>query len=465
MIETLSMFDRDIVDSQYTDVEGYHLYVKYSLELNIEAGDEEGARSYLQFVEGVAREAERLSFEYRAQLLEVQNDKLHVLFPGGADEREQEMVDFCLALHALATGPLRVFVGDSLRSMKYAATHGRAIVISTGIEPEDSMVSLGPAANDPAKKVYSGDVESGWLYYRKRPKDVPWVPVNLMVSPMLTKVANEKVAGTLEILSARGFVANRAVSLPSTSVDDPLTVQGFVMRCDLDGFTKQVQEAFESGDEMQVQALVERFVQIMGYAEAFAQNAGQYHFNVSRLPWAGDCTNMVLLPENGYSIARLSVPVKAAGEWYGLRSDAMPQTNEKWGSLLHQADWLVSLAGGGEKKDEANGWLLVADVNSRSRKFRIVAGWGSRRSLDAQDASKKFTNDTILPRSDAFALDQSLRSLFSECSDTPSYYRSNGLSREALGQAVERVSYTKPYVTPSIKTPDPKSYYDDVGRA
>jgi len=448
---------------QYADVEGYHLYIALNIGLEVTTGEDSDVSSYLYFLEALTKFSERLSAEYGAQVLEVQNDKLHILFEGDADDRENDLIEFCSLVHQAATVDFQKFIGHSLRSLKYAATHGRAIIVSTGRESSDSMVSLGPAANDPAKKLASGDVAPGHLMYRKSPKHDQWASVNISASRSKHGVGQKVASETLMALTeSDSIVVNRELSIPSSTVDAPTIIQGFMMRCDLDGFTKQVQEAFDSGSEEVVNRLVQRFTEIMGYEEVYRQSAGRHQFNVIKLPWAGDCANMVLIPEDNYTLARKSVPVKAAGEWLGQKSDKIRGSANRWATLMNEADWLVSLAGGGEQEDESNGTLLIADVPGGFRNFRIVAGWGSRRSLDAQGAKVVRANDTVLPQSDKQALDAPLAELFSPCAVTSTYHRSANLNRNSLSQAISRVKIEVPYIS-RLETPKPRSYYEDLG--
>ena len=51
--------------------------------------------------------------------------------------------------------------------------------------------------------------------------------------------------------------------------------QGFFMRADLDGFTKKVQDAFESNSEQIIHSLLLDFVNVLRYGEQFIAQTGR----------------------------------------------------------------------------------------------------------------------------------------------------------------------------------------------
>ena len=70
-------------------------------------------------------------------------------------------------------------------------------------------------------------------------------------------------------------------TLNGGSIADPLKLRGFFMRCDLDGFTPQVQAAFEAaertGSDAPINALVLQFLDVLRYPSDFKKRFG-IHF-------------------------------------------------------------------------------------------------------------------------------------------------------------------------------------------
>ncbi|WFB36812.1 hypothetical protein P3T73_03425 [Kiritimatiellota bacterium B12222] len=449
--------ERGQLPINYVDTTGYHLYIGFSLKKQISASEDHTAgKKYITFLNRLVAVSQGLQAQHGAVLLEVQSDKIHFLFPGST-ERSGSVLEFCRGVQA-SVDAFPLYMNENLNSMRYAATHGRSILISTGMNPDDSTVSLGPAANDPAKKLL--DVESGHLYYRVNPDGAKWQKENLR---SVTRIANKEGA-LLESLAANeqeplDFEIRSALELPSASVDNPYVMQGFYFRSDLDGFTARVKESFKDESGKMVERLVSDFVEIMHYAESYL-HMGSRLYKVAKLPWSGDCANLLIKAEESYSLSRKTVPPISSRDWFELRDKQNDRSGYLWKSYMGEAGWLVSIAGGGPNTEQGgNGALLIADIQTTERPFRIAAGWGAERSLNAQAAKRVLTNDTVLQYTDYLALDKYYKRQFSVCSENSSYYRAK----------YPIISYKVPphakaiptsITTSNVYTPRPASSYD-----
>jgi hypothetical protein len=237
----------------------------------------------------------------------------------------------------------------------------------------------------------------------------------------------------------------------------PSQVQGFYLRADLDGFSKDVREAFDHGDEA-VLALVLRFERIMKYADAYA--SGSANMTV-KLPWAGDCANLILLPSEGYQVAQGSLPVLASAQWHDQRQVTSLSEENNWAKLIGKNEWVVSCAGGND--EGSNGSLLIATIRTKYRSFLVGAGWGSKRSLDAQGVKGNRGGHTVLPKDDYAELDSTYRPDFEAIALAPAYYRSKkqlsmkALAKNAIAEKAPVITFHSK--TTSVHLPTPKPYF------
>jgi hypothetical protein len=181
------------------------------------------------------------------------------------------------------------------------------IVAGRGVHGDDSEVSLGKAANRPAKYLYAQlelpedrrDLKRYHVAIR-RPLSATqhrWDHFNLDRSPSrlatLAKIAEDaRVAEPkFQFLKAGAQVEKAAMAVPlapsgspaSPSPEKPQTYFGWVMRADLDGFTMRVEECFD--DNQRLQQLAVQFYDIMETAAEFVQRQRE---SLAQLPWAGD---------------------------------------------------------------------------------------------------------------------------------------------------------------------------------
>ena len=239
-------------------------------------------------------------------------------------------------------------------------------------------------------------------------------------------------------------------------VNAPFKTQGFYMRADLDGFTADVAAAFEDPSGLAIAEIAQRFSGFMAFADAFAKTLGR---RVIRLPWAGDCANMILLPRarRTYGDERHFVPATEPAKWHDLTAQAN-EAGIKWRDIMLKSNWAVGIAGG-DKEEGSDGYLLVANVLTSGRRFKIASGWGAGRSQDALELDGVRGCDTIIHKVDHAALSANYRILFRPL--TSIFYSAAELSMRRLETASiksERETGPNIIVGSGISLPTPKPH-------
>lgn len=430
----------------FADSDGFHIYAYLRLRLRLtNAENDQHAARLLEIIQLFAQLAEDCGRVARVEQLEVQGKRSHYLLLCKMNDTASlsRLLAFCVALTRVVEKRIKPLAGDDWIGFSMAADHGRAILVdSSPYDQSGSLISLGPAANSPAKKLNrrlaDGGVPDGCLAVNmacfNRPSDpgarAYWVEHNLAEPPtelrgrteelteqMLTATANTAAFyGQKRAAYSRGLVllaANSAdfIDVSSTTFKDPHKVQGFAMRVDLDGFTAQVLAAFRANDDRVIMALVARFNEILTYPTQFKDRLDR---PMILLPWAGDQANMILLPKPGetYAQARSYLAVEAARAWHRQEFEGFAKLavgggqRRSWRELLGGARWVIGWAGGDDEgEDDGHSYLLVANIHAGDRGFLSVAGWGWGRALDAQEADDVRAEDTVLPNEDYHGLD------------------------------------------------------------
>ena len=303
----------------YYDGSGFHLYSQLSLQLKYTAPQNVAdATKSFEIIQRYTDIAEACCKQFSGRILEVQGERLHLFFENElTKDTLRQMLFFCTEfINAVYENKLHLG-GEAFEGFKTAFDHGRALILSTGSNADDSFVSLGPCANRPAKHL--PDVTAGAT---SMPTEIAkllfevderytWYTLNLKGRDSLALSANE--SWNLGNFSATVNQVLRKVYDPKAFFvrTDRMTMdrrfhfssanllQGFFMRADLDGFTKKFQAAFDSDSEQVIHSLLWDFVNVLGYGEQFI---AQTNRPVIRLPWAGDCANILLLPRTVESI-------------------------------------------------------------------------------------------------------------------------------------------------------------------
>jgi hypothetical protein len=463
---------------QFSDVTGFHIYGDLRLRLRLAAAEEaRNADKYLDILEQYAQIAEGCCAPSGATLLEVQGERLHFLLPAAVTDAAsiKQLLAFSIALTNTIYDQVKPKAGGDWDGFALAADHGRAIVIATGRAGDDSVVSLGDAANRPAKRLArTPAVASGHLALRTpviakspllvaggayRESDV-WVDINVKNPPdylqpvvnyaLQNQITESAAAGARAAKQQRGVIrlASATDLADHATIDEPVEVQAICIRADLDNFTRQVQQAFATGNETVIRSLVERFLVIMDFPDEFRRKINR---TVISLPWAGDCATQILPLNDGESWDRLrkTLPAVAALVWH----DSNGQTEDRMREIrtaMSGARWALGVAGGDEEEGSC-GRMLIANIQTEKRKYRVASGWNVRRSLDAQQAENVVADDTVLPIPDYDGLNTEYQRAFKELRAS-STFRCATLDalKNAQQNQIKAVSTTKPSVLPNI---------------
>lgn len=465
---------------RFSEETGFHIYGELRLKLSLSASeDTSSAQQYLGVIQAYAAAASACALEIGADILEVQGERIHLLLPGLlTKENVQLALSFSLALANIVYEKVAPLAGEDWQGFAMALDHGPAILINAGNGANGSIISLGCCANAPAKRLIKEKTPAGHLtiptrvldIFHKSEKTNNWQVLDLLkpdalFKPLLlwenrkrfgdlaTNILKEELKKTPKVFYANLDYIEKNLG---GNIINAIQVQGIYFRADLDGFSKEVEAAFATGEKA-VADFVKRFASLMGYESVFLS---QLDRRTITLPWAGDCANFILLPKAGESyqnMQRSLIPISAA-KWHDQKSGFDIQ-ERAWKELMGKAEWALGIAGGDEDEG-ASGHLLVAPIQTHGRQFLIAAGWGVRRSLDAQMVDGARGKDTIIPEADFKALDSPYKKLFSSINSV--FYRVSGLSMQKVRDIVTSFEIKNPpVVVPSVNVvvPKPRPYH------
>jgi hypothetical protein len=460
----------------FADVRGFHIYAELDLSLRLTAAeDPQDAQLFLGILQEYTLIAEACATRVGARVLEVQGERIHLILPTEEPTKDSvaAVVRFSISFTATVYARIGKRAGKAFRGMRMAADHGRAILLKAGDNASGSVISLGPCANAPAKRLRqtkAGNLalrhEHHFLLTGER-KSTTWVDFPVLEISEQTRPFSSSELSTQFDADTTNIMERLAPELPrvryaygdylnqylTESATGPVTVQGYFVRADLDGFSKQVQTAFEKG-ESAIRELVARFFRILSYPDEFRKRMTR----TIKLPMAGDCANLVVIPASeSYDDSREHYPVKASSEWHSL-GRGRTSTGVNWGDELAGARWSVGIAGGGE--DESSGVVLIATLKGRDRDFLVAAGWSVGRSLDAQESEGVKADDTVVPDEDYSALDTPHQKPFKR--HGPTFWIAHDLTIQKAEHAGIGVlsGGTAPYVASVNRSvPSPRPYH------
>lgn len=469
-------FYGDIERIKFANERAYHVYAELNLNLDLAAAEDTAkAMRYLELIEDFVTISDRVCQLAGASILEVQGSRIHFLIPALPPEQAPQgrikVVAFAAALTRMAYVELKETAGDDWRGFSVAADYGIAVFVPSTFGG-GSVVSLGQAANRPAKKLSQG-VDSGHLALPfDLGKDLPggkrsgdWILLHVNQPSLdLAALFDRQLDGDIrriarEVLSnpnraARAFV-NTFVA--DTLGKQPLRGRGMCLRADLDGFTKAVETAFSRGPEA-VAELVRHFTEIMEYPREFMKL--QSSRSVVELPWAGDCCTLFVGPAANESVEDLRriFPVEGGRIWHGV-ADTQADI-KRWKSALGEAKWATGFACGDEDQG-GNGWAIVAEIATSSRRFRVIAGWCARRAQDAQECTGVGPEHIALPKVDFDNLEPGLKPLFNEIANHPNYsFSTYGKLKAAQRSAPRTLAQSAPVRATGVSAilPRPRPY-------
>lgn len=413
---------------EVTSTMGHHLYVDITLNLALSAAEKDGdAQRYLDILQEYAAIASRAVDVTGARLLEVQGERLHFLVEAHSEhdlDAAKRLLTLAYSVVNVAYDRLEPMAATNWAGCKAAACFGPAIILLSEVGG-GSAVSLGRAANEPAKRLSEiGGVTAGYLaipgaalpHFFGPNVGNSWQEINLRTpsEALLRFVENEKRASLNDQQFYEGISRVKVESASEAFFDSlnkdmrlaPVKVQGLCLKADLDGFSKQVDEAFAKGPQAIVE-LVARFRTLLKLPQLFAQSINA---RTILLPWAGDCATILVIPQSNETFARAStrLPVTSALTWHELPGKA-PEIQLSMGT----AKWTLGIAAG-DAVEGNDGNMLVAELSARGRHYRVAAGWAVRRADDAYQAADLRGDDSVITDRDHLRLIESYRKAFNQ---------------------------------------------------
>ncbi|RYZ68960.1 MAG: hypothetical protein EOP09_08565, partial [Proteobacteria bacterium] len=284
---------------------GFHLYVKLDLAPHFTTSSNNKDRTKNIRLLGELTQGVKLIVDGRfdGATLEAQGPVVHAFIPsdsGDLDDPREASVEIL----GFVSSRIKPQAGDDFRKVVIAYCHGPSIfVASIDNHGDNSIVSLAPAANAPAKVLWkksdelrSGsilEVETSGSFRLFEPENQRELIINS--ERLIKKAELENFSSQLpqiNVINARDMSVPSPSSPDSPTVDEPLESFSISVRADIDGFTATVNKAFESGRD-EAEELAEVFHQIMVAAREFCR----LH-SLTQLPWAGDCCNILLSVED-----------------------------------------------------------------------------------------------------------------------------------------------------------------------
>lgn len=467
----------------YAVVPGFHIYSDLVLNLRLSAAeDDKNSMRYLELLQDYAAVADACAQQVGADILEIQGERVHLLLPEESLTREAigRLLAFSIAFTQTVYSRIEPKAGVHWKGFSLAVDFGPAVLLASNCGG-GSLVSLGKAANRPAKKLNRG-VSTGHCAIRRDALknfftingDGDWVEINVLdpkdgVAEFANSSLTEKMSSIAKgIVETRRTINNIAFAKPqdigdpaTCKVTSPIRVRGIFLRCDLDGFSKQVDEAFAAGQDAIIE-LIQRFRAILNYPHQFIVGLNR---PAIEFPWAGDCASLILAARNGEPVedARKYLPVTAALNWHGQK-EIEDNAKVRWAERLREAKWVIGIACG-DKEEGSDGVILVANLEASGRTFRVAAGWSVKRALDAQETDGAKAEDTVLPNVDYSNLDtvykKSFGTLDSRFMKSP-YQR----LKEAAGDRRKGLAKAPSFSVPNVAkvVPAARPYWDDRRR-
>ncbi|MDF1741933.1 MAG: hypothetical protein P1U86_22420 [Verrucomicrobiales bacterium] len=411
----------------FIPIQAQHIYGL--LRLNNELEQPQDSRRAIQLLEVYdlyCKSAEKAALNTGAQLIEMQGNLIHVVLPS-AQANHRDVIAFCKAFDEGVNRRVRPKAGNNFRAFSMASYHGPAVIVRDEAFGVISEVSLGIAANRPAKKllgtpsVPNGHVAIPTHQVSGAAGRSSWTEFDLTNESSNTLGENihyfEKVASAFDSelppapsfdFEARSF--DRGTNFASSA---PLQTYGFCLKSDMDGFSKKVEVAWSEGS---VEKLVFEFHSIMKAADAFT--AG-FNKPIIRIPWAGDCSTLIFPSEtiSEYNQARSVTPVRAASEW----NDSVSLSEDYRSSVK----W-AHAAAGCDVGNSSNGNVIVARLDGQRREFPIAVGPGVKLARDGEQADGLNGGEMAIHRHDDLKrLDDVHRSKFHDFTNKSGQTNSN----------------------------------------
>lgn len=412
----------------FSPTELHHIYLKLDLESKYEnAASAEDAKLFLRSVARAAMATADVAKHFGGELLEAQGSMIHACLPTGFSS-STSISEFASMLHAALTTTFR---GRSrVQGWRMTIDTGNTLLVAgRGAHGDESWVSLGRAANRPAKHLYAQlqkpedqrslkrfhvgifDHQTGrWGYQNLDVGSVRFSDFSFMENSLRTKEPTLHYPRAVQ--TRFGLVEKTALSVgslgtgTSPTADKPQTYYGWVMRADLDGFTARVDQCFDNDDELQ--SLASDFYQIMNTATNFV---GEHSETLAQLPWAGDnfsaCAVFPSISEYEKALPKRLID---------LSMDFEVEMNDL-ADQVGFGGWAHGIAGG-SVHGNSNGNIFIAGIEVDERRYLVGAGEGVGRSIQAFSDINPEPEHYVVYQPDLENMDSEYKSKFRSATNT-----------------------------------------------
>lgn len=414
--------DEDIERPSYGKATGWHFYSHLIVAPSLlKAEDNTSSRRLVQLYRDytqAARNAISSQAVDNVFLLEHQGVLLHFFL--ACDQNEfQGVIDFAKSLASAVSKHVFADKKEDVETFKMAAEYGASVIIkmpsASGEESAHSRISIGPCANDPAKKLLGDTPPDPWHFAYRDEDAGRWQDVDFSACRLLP--ADDSLV-TEVLLSNRAFASSIQV------IDDescaPQVYHGFVFRADLDGFSNRIKELFEDDDELAMQELAQKFIDFMSDVNDWEENFIPEN-KVIVLPWAGDCCNMFAYPIDG-SGRNDKQKVKEN------LSDFPTKMIESWCTYLAEkkrnhefSNWTYGMA---------SGCVRIFPVKVESTPYRLMVGWPVGVSQEGVNLDGTKPDYLIMHEDDINEMEDYAQKSFTVFKPSSHYYKQDGAARK-----------------------------------
>lgn len=437
----------------FYSTKGFHIYCELRPKSNLEfAEDDARALRYVQTIEEFTNHGIQAATPFKVALLELQGNVLHFYKEAELNiDTAREAIQFVFLFTTTLYEALKPQLGDDWDGFASCMEHGPSIIVRHNSIGCSSAVSLGPAANSPAKQLLYGktpagcvDVPSGWAKALGGSASGNWFTINLRnreMFPFVTAMENAELRRQLQA-AIQAFRADSTRSKIST-IAKANKIQGACVQADLDGFSAVVKQAFESGQK-EIESVAFGFAKVLEFGDFMRQSTP----GTRALPWAGDRAPTIV-PKN--------VWLDFSMRWQSFASGTPESQQRGWGNLFKNVKWSI---GGCHGKTGSN---IVVPIRAQGRDFLVATGWPMAVSMEAQNVGK--ADDIVTSKTDYDEFDAATKSLFSKVTGTD-FWKTTNITSDKIKRAGIELGKSQPpsssdYLSKysTIQVPSPRPHF------
>lgn len=430
-------------EGQSALLSGHHVYVMLQLTrgLTTSASNDDRQKT-ITLLADLVHGARAVAHRYGGALLEAQGPVVHVFIPDD-DGVPSDARGAAMEIHNFIDTRIKPRAGSDFVKALAAYAHGPTILVGAVTSHADqSIVSLAPAANAPAKVLWRNweqlptgvilEVESDGTYRELSAKERE---DEVIKSAAATRgIFNSRDLSDVMLIEARAAEMPPASSPDSPTVAVPHKSYSLSIRADIEGFTQRVAGAFHAGEEA-MQKLAEEFYEIMVHARSFCQTPECIH-----LPWAGDCFNLLLSFEDrqSYQDARARRILTV-----GLRFREHMEEN------FPQLQWAFSSSGGFLEPAQACN-TLVSRLTVGHTTLLLATGLPVERSLEGLVREGPDGGGGVIWKEDVEKLDPDLQAVLEKAHGNYNYHHYELDDVEAADDRHDIAPPPPPYSSPLV---------------